>query len=449
MEPYAKLSKEELVKLEEELTAKYLKMQAKGLKLNMARGKPCPEQLDFSMGIMDALDSKSDMKCSDGTDVRNYGLLTGIPEAKKLMGDMMEVPAENVIVYGNSSLNIMFDQVSRSYTHGVMGNKPWCRLKDVKFICVVPGYDRHFAVTEHFGIESVCVPMTKDGPDMDLVEKLVSADESIKGIWCVPKYSNPTGNTYSDETVRRMAALKPAAKDFRIYWDNAYILHHLNDRKPDRLLEILSACREAGNPDLVFEFSSTSKISFAGAGLAAIAASKDNLEDIKKHLKFQTIGYDKVNQLRHVRYFKNLSGLKKQMKQMATMLRPKFKAVDDILTKELDGLGIATWTKPNGGYFISFDTMNGCAAEVIKCCAEAGVVLTPAGSTYPCHFDPNDANIRIAPSYPSTAEIKTAAELLALCTKLVSVRKLLSDSEKKPAAKKTAAGKQAAGRKKK
>lgn len=427
MKPYAELSKTELEELLVQLKAEYKKMQAKDLRLDMSRGKPSLEQLDLSMGLMDVLNSDSDLRCEDGTDCRNYGVLDGIKEAKELMGDMMEVPYDHLIIYGNSSLNIMYDTISRSYTHGVMGNTPWCKLDKVKFICVVPGYDRHFGVTEYFGIENVCVPMLETGPDMDLVEKLVSTDESIKGIWCVPKYSNPTGNSYSDETVRRFARLKPAAKDFRIYWDNAYTIHHLYDLDQDHLIEILAECKRAGNPDMVYKFASTSKVSFPGSGIAAIASSLNNLEDIKKQLKNQTIGHDKVNQLRHVRYFKNIHGMVEHMKKHADSLRPKFEAVESILEKELGGLGIAKWTNPKGGYFISFDTMDGCAKDVVDACKKAGVVMTPAGATYPGGKDPHDRNIRIAPSFPPVEDMKTAAQLLALCTKLVSVKKLLAE----------------------
>ncbi len=427
MKPYAELSKTELEELLVQLKAEYKKMQAKDLRLDMSRGKPSLEQLDLSMGLMDVLNSDSDLRCEDGTDCRNYGVLDGIKEAKELMGDMMEVPYDHLIIYGNSSLNIMYDTISRSYTHGVMGNTPWCKLDKVKFLCVVPGYDRHFGVTEYFGIENVCVPMLETGPDMDLVEKLVSTDESIKGIWCVPKYSNPTGNSYSDETVRRFARLKPAAKDFRIYWDNAYTIHHLYDLDQDHLIEILAECKRAGNPDMVYKFASTSKVSFPGSGIAAIASSLNNLEDIKKQLKNQTIGHDKVNQLRHVRYFKNIHGMVEHMKKHADSLRPKFEAVESILEKELGGLGIAKWTNPKGGYFISFDTMDGCAKDVVDACKKAGVVMTPAGATYPGGKDPHDRNIRIAPSFPPAEDMKTAAQLLALCTKLVSVKKLLAE----------------------
>jgi len=424
---YTDMTKEELLELRDVLKADYKKMQARGLELNMSRGKPCVDQLDLSMGMMDSLNSSSDLLCEDGTDCRNYGVLDGIPEAKELIGDMMEVPYDHLLIYGNSSLNVMYDSVSRSMTHGVMGSTPWCKLDKVKWICIVPGYDRHFAITEYFGIESICVPMLKTGPDMDMIEKLVASDESIKGVWCVPKYSNPTGNSYSDETVRRFARLKPAAKDFRIYWDNAYTVHHLYDHDQDHLIEILAECKRAGNPDLVYKFASTSKVTFPGSGIAALATSHNNLEDIKKQLKMQTIGHDKVNQLRHVRYFKDIHGMVEHMKKHADSLRPKFEMVIDTLEKELGGLGIASWTKPKGGYFISFDTMDGCAKEVVSKCKKAGVVMTGAGATFPGGKDPYDKNIRIAPSFPPVADLEIAANLLCLCTKMAAVDKLLGE----------------------
>ena len=354
-------------------------------------------------------------------------MLDGISEAKQLIGDMIECNPDNIIIYGNSSLNIMYDTISRSMTHGVMGNTPWCKLDKVKFLCPVPGYDRHFAITEYFGIEMINVPMLPTGPDMDMVEDLVSKDEAIKGIWCVPKYSNPQGITYSDETVRRFARLKPAAKDFRIYWDNAYCVHHLYDINQDHLIEILKECKRAGNPDMVYKFCSTSKITFPGSGVAAIATSANNLEDIKKQLKIQTIGHDKVNQLRHVRFFKDIHGMVEHMRKHANILRPKFEAVENILDRELGGLEIGTWTKPHGGYFISFDSLNGCAKEIVAKCKKAGVVMTGAGATYPYGKDPEDRNIRIAPSYPPLQDLITATELFALCVKLVSVNKLLEE----------------------
>lgn len=425
MKPYSELTKEELLELKKDLSAQYRAFQAKDLKLDMSRGKPSVEQLDLSMGMMDVLCSESDLTCEDGTDCRNYGVLDGIKEAKELIGDMIEVSADNIIIYGNSSLNVMYDTISRSMTHGVMGNTPWCKLDKVKFLCPVPGYDRHFGITEYFGIEMINVPMTPDGPDMDMVEELVSKDDSIKGIWCVPKYSNPTGNSYSDQTVRRFARLKPAAADFRIYWDNAYGIHHLYDDEQDHIIEILAECKRAGNPDLVYKFSSTSKISFPGSGIAAIATSHNNMEDIKRQLKNQTIGHDKVNQLRHVRYFKDIHGMVEHMRAHAEVLRPKFEAVEDILDRELSGLGIGEWTKPKGGYFISFDSLEGCAKDIVAKCKKAGVIMTGAGATYPYGKDPHNSNIRIAPSYPPLQDLITASELFALCVKSVSVNKLL------------------------
>lgn len=426
MKPYVEMTKEELELQRKELAEQYKEMQERDLRLDMSRGKPSLAQLDLSMGMMDVLSSKDDLTCDDGTDCRNYGCLDGIHEVKELIADMMEVAPDNVIIYGNSSLNVMYDTVARSITNGVMGSTPWGKLDKVKFLCPVPGYDRHFAITEYFGIEMINIPMTEEGPDMDMVEELVASDETIKGIWCVPKYSNPQGYSYSDETVRRFARLKPAARDFRIYWDNAYTIHHLYDHDQDHLLEILQECKRAGNPDLVYKFASTSKISFPGSGIAALAASPNNLEDIKKQLSMQTIGHDKVNQLRHVRFFKGIHGMMEHMRKHADILRPKFEAVDSILERELGGLGIAQWTKPKGGYFISFDSMEGCAKEIVARCKKAGVILTGAGATYPYGKDPHDSNIRIAPSYPPLADLELATELLCLCTKLVSVEKLLA-----------------------
>lgn len=427
MKAYRELSREELLSLKEQLEKDFEAAKGKGLKLDMSRGKPSVAQLDMGMDIFDVFNSKSNMKSMNGVDVRNYGVLDGLDEAKQMMADIMGVPMENVIIYGNASLNVMYDAVSSAMTHGVMGNTPWCKLDKVKFLCPAPGYDRHFAITQHFGIEMITVPMSPQGPDMDMVERLAAEDESIKGIWCVPKYSNPQGYTYSDETVRRFAGLKPAAKDFRIFWDNAYAVHHLYDEeeRQDKILEILSECEKAGNPDMVYEFASTSKISFSGAGVAAIASSRGNLECIKKSLTIQTIGYDKINQLRHARYFKDINGIKAHMKKHAALMRPKFEAVEETLERELGGLEIGTWTKPNGGYFISFDAMEGCAKAIVAKCKEAGVTLTGAGATYPYGKDPKDSNIRIAPSFPTPEEMAMATELFVLCVKLVSVEKLL------------------------
>ena len=430
MKPYREQSKEELLELKAELDARYQEAKAKGLRLDMSRGKPSAEQLDLSMGMMDVLHSGVDLKDSEGVDCRNYGVLDGVKEAKQLLGEMSEVSPDKMIIYGNSSLNVMYDTVARAMTHGIMGHTPWCKLDKVKFLCPVPGYDRHFAITEYFGIEMITVPMTPEGPDMDMVEELVSSDPSVKGIWCVPKYSNPQGITYSDETVHRFARLKPAAEDFRIYWDNAYTIHHLYDLDQDHLIEILAECKRAGNPDLVYKFASTSKISFPGSGIAAIAASQNNLVDIKKQLRIQTIGHDKVNQLRHVRFFKDIDGIHAHMRKHAAIMRPKFEAVLDTLERELGGLEIGSWIRPKGGYFISFDSMDGCAKAIVAKCREAGVVLTGAGATYPYGKDPKDSNIRLAPSFPTKEELQTAADLFVLCVKLVSVEKLLEEKQR-------------------
>ena len=424
MKPYREMSKEELASLKEQLEKVYKEYQGKNLKLNMARGKPSPEQLDLSLPMMDILNSKSDYTSADG-DVRNYGVLTGIKEARELMGQMMDAPADNIIMYGSSSLTLMYDTVSRSYSHGVMGNTPWCKLDKVKFLCPVPGYDRHFAITESFGIELINIPLHDDGPDMDMVEQYVNNDETVKGIWCVPLYSNPSGQSYSDEVVKRFAHLKPAAKDFRIFWDNAYCVHHLDPDHPDHVLDILSECEKAGTPDMVYKFGSTAKVTFPGAGISAIAASKANLEDMKKQMNVQMISHDKINQLRHVRFFKDLDGIKAHMRKQAAILRPRFEAVDEILTRELGGLEIGTWTKPHGGYFVSFDSLDGCAKAIVAKCKDAGVVMTGAGATYPYGKDPHDSNIRIAPSFPSLDELKMAAEIFCVCVKLVSIDKLL------------------------
>ena len=424
---YNDMSKEELLALKESLNKEYAEAKAKGLALDMSRGKPSAKQLDVSLGLLDTINSSSDLKALDGTDCRNYGVLDGIPEAKKLMADMMGTTPDHVIVYGNASLNIMYDQISRAYTHGILGNTPWCKLDKVKFLCPVPGYDRHFAITERFGIEMINIPMSESGPDMGMVEEYVSKDASVKGIWCVPKYSNPQGYTYSEETVKRMAALKPAAEDFRIFWDNAYVIHDLYDDNKDEIADIISECEKAGNPDMVFEFASTSKVSFPGSGIAALATSANNIADIKKQLTIQTIGHDKLNQLRHVRFFKDINGLKEHMRKHAEFIRPKFEAVESVFEEELGGLGIGSWTEPKGGYFISFDAMDGCAKAIVAKCKEAGVKLTGAGATFPYGKDPKDSNIRIAPSFPTPEEMKQAADLFVLCVKLASVEKLLEN----------------------
>jgi len=429
MKSYKSMTKAELEALKAELEKQFEDAKAKGLKLDMSRGKPTPAQLDLSMGMLDVLNSKEEVRAQDGLDCRNYGVLDGIPEAKKLLGDMMDVPAEQVIICGNASLTIMYDTVSRSMTHGVCGSTPWMKLDKVKFLCPAPGYDRHFKITENFGIEMITIPMTPQGPDMDMVEKYVNSDPAVKGIWCVPKYSNPQGYSCSDETVRRFAALKPAAEDFRIYWDNAYAIHHLYEEKDrqDQILNIFEECKKNGNEDLVFEFASTSKVTFAGAGIAAVAASEKNRAWIKKTMTVQTIGYDKINQLRHVKYFKNIDNVNAHMMKHAALMRPKFEAVLSVLDKELDGLEIGTYTRPNGGYFISFDAMEGCAKAIVAKCKEAGVVLTGAGATYPYGMDPKDSNIRIAPSFPTPEEMAEATDLFVLCVKLVSVNELLGE----------------------
>lgn len=425
MKSYQQMTKEELLQEKESLHAAYKEYQKRDLSLNMARGKPSIEQLDMSMDMLETLDSHSEMILEDGTDVRNYGVMDGIPEAKRLMAEMMGTKPENVMVFGNASLTIMYDTVSRSMTHGVCGSTPWCKQDKVKFLCPVPGYDRHFSVTEHFGIEMINIPMTKEGPDMDAVEQYVNNDASVKGIWCVPKFSNPQGIVYSNETVKRFAALKPAAEDFRIFWDNSYVVHNLYEENQPELLDIISECEKAGNPDIVYEFVSTSKITFAGAGIAAMAASRKNLEFVKKSVFVQTIGYDKINQYRHVKYFKNLEGIKAKMKQHADIMRPKFEMVENTLEKELGTLEIGTWLKPLGGYFITFEALEGCASTIVKKAKEAGVVLTGAGAPFPYNKDPKDSVIRIAPSYPTIEELKLAAEVLVVCIKLVSLDKIL------------------------
>lgn len=425
MKKYTEMSETELKEQLAVLTKEYEAAKAKGLKLDMSRGKPSPAQLDVSNEMLDIVNSETGCVSDSGTDCRNYGIMEGIPEARQLMGDFLRVPKENVFVCGNASLNIMYDCVSSAMLFGIMGSTPWCHLDKVKFLCPVPGYDRHFKITELMGIEMINIPMTENGPDMDMVEKLVSSDSSIKGIWCVPKYSNPQGIVYSDETVKRFAALKPAAKDFRIYWDNAYALHYIYDENIE-IPEILSECAKAGNPDLVYEFCSTSKISFASGGISAIASSEANLKWISKRMNVETISYDKINQLRHARYFKNGDGLRAHMRKHAEFLRPKFDVVLETLDRELTGLGAGSWMKPMGGYFISFDAVPGCAKAIVNKCKEAGVVLTGAGATYPYGKDPDDSNIRIAPSYPTLEELKQAAELFTLCAKLATVEKLLA-----------------------
>ena len=429
MKKYNEMSRAELLDLKKQLDQEFEEIKAAGIKLDMSRGKPAAVQLDMAEGLLTAVSKSEDCFAEDGMDCRNYGGLTGIPEARKLMGDILEVDASQIILFGNASLTIMFDTISRAFTHGFLGNTPWGKLDQVKFLCPVPGYDRHFGITEYFGVEMINVPMLETGPDMDMVEKMVSSDPAIKGIWCVPKYSNPQGITYSDETVRRFAALKPAAPDFRIFWDNAYCIHHLYEEpeKQDRLLNIITACEEAGNPDMVFEFASTSKVSLAGGGISCIAASPANIEEIRKHMNYQIISHDKINQLRHARFYRNIEGVMAHMMKHAAIMRPKFEIVLDMLEKELGGLGIGSWRKPYGGYFISFDAMPGCAKAIVAKAKEAGLVMTGAGAAYPYHKDPQDSNIRIAPSLPTPEELAEAAKIFVLSVKLVSVETLLAE----------------------
>jgi aspartate/methionine/tyrosine aminotransferase len=424
MTDLSQLSKDELGKKRAELEARYEGYRAQGLKLDMTRGKPGTDQLDLARDMTTCL-SADDTKGSDGADIRNYGGLDGLPELKSLFGAMLGAKPEQVIVSGNSSLQVMHDTVVRALLHGVPESKlPWGK-EPVKFLCPSPGYDRHFAICEHHGIEMIVVDLKADGPDMDAVERLVASDASIKGIWCVPKYSNPTGTTYSAATVERLAKMKTAAADFRIFWDNAYVVHDLYDTT-DPLDNILEACEKAGNPNRAYVFGSTSKISFAGAGVAAMATSLANAKDTKRHLTIQTIGPDKVNQLRHIRFFKDFDGVKAHMKKHASLIRPKFEAVIAAFDAELQGKGIATYTKPRGGYFISLDTLEGCATEVVKMADVAGVKLTAAGATFPYGRDPKDRNIRIAPTLPPLAQVKLAMEVVCCCVELVSVNRLLA-----------------------
>lgn len=417
MKTYAEMSREELLSEKASLEQRYNEFKARGLKLDMSRGKPCKEQLDLSVALNNVKDY-----ISDGVDVRNYGMLDGIPSCKKLFADLMGVKPENVIVGPTSSLNLMFDYVSQCYTHGA-GSTPWCKLDKVKFLCPVPGYDRHFTILEHFGIEMINVDMKQDGPDIDAIEELVK-DPSVKGMFCVPKYSNPQGITFSDDVVRRIAALKPAAEDFRIVWDNAYCVHDLVE-DGDKLLNIFDVLPEYGNDDMVVEVCSTSKITFPGAGVSAIIASDNNIKMIKSRLNAQVISYDKMNQHRHVVFFGDANGVLNHMKKHAAILKPKFDIVIKTLNEELAGKGIASWFAPKGGYFISLDVMDGCAKRVGELCKEAGVTLTSVGATYPYGKDPNNKNIRIAPSFPPVDELSLAAELLCICTRLAAAEKLL------------------------
>ncbi|MCR4797461.1 MAG: aminotransferase class I/II-fold pyridoxal phosphate-dependent enzyme [Lachnospiraceae bacterium] len=427
MKAYKDMTKEELMHERDALTKAYKEWQGKGLTLNMARGKPSEEQLDLSIGLLNNIVDEMDViREEKNIDLRNYGGLEGISGARELLATMMEVTPDDVLVYGNSSLNMMFDTISRAWSKGILGHTPWCQLDKVKFLCPVPGYDRHFAICEYFGIEMIPVPMHVDGPDMDMVEELVSSDDSIKGILCVPKFSNPQGIVYSDEVVKRFAALKPKAEDFRIFWDNAYCVHYLYEEI--KILNIIEETRKAGNPDIVFEFCSTSKVSFAGAGISGMAASEANRKDALATMTVMTIGHDKVNQLRHALFFERGRKIKEHMEKHAALLRPRFEIVNKALEKNLGGKEIGTWLKPKGGYFITFEALEGCATRIVQLAKECGVVMTGAGAPFPYHKDPRDSVIRIAPSYPSREELKEAAEIFTICVRLASVEKFLGEN---------------------
>ena len=430
MKSYEDMSREELLEEKEVLEKQYAEICELGLSLDMSRGKPSKEQLDLSQPMMDVLHSDTVLQSRMGTDLRNYGVLDGIDEAKELIAGMIDAAPEDIIVYGNASLNIMYDSINRSMVHGVLNNTPWKLLDKVTFLCPVPGYDRHFKICEFFGIGMINVPMREDGPDMDMVEELVASDPSIKGIWCVPKYSNPLGTSYSDEVVRRFANLKPAAPDFRIYWDNAYCVHHLysEPEKQDQILDILSECEKAGNPDMVYEFCSTSKITFSGSGISGLATSPRNKEDILRQLAVQTIGFDKINQLRHVRFLKDKEGVAAHMAKHAELIRPKFELLLTRFEKELSDLGAGSWVTPHGGYFITYFAKPGCAKNIIAKAKNAGVVMTGAGAPYPYGKDPKDSVIRIAPTLPPMHELDQACDVFITCVKLASVEKYLEET---------------------
>ncbi len=423
MKKYSEMTEAQLTAEHAAVKAKYEQLCAKGLKLDMSRGKPGPDQLSISNNILDLVPSNSDIHSRDGIDCRNYGGLDGLVELKELFADILEVPASNVIVGGNASLNLMFDTISQCMTHG-MGGEPWMKQGTVKFLCPVPGYDRHFGICEYFGIEMINVPLTENGPDMDAVEELIK-DEKVKGMWCVPKYSNPDGIVYSDEVIKRLAAMQPAAPDFRIFWDNAYVIHPIFG-ECDKMLSLYDECVKEGNPNRAIMFTSTSKITFPGAGVSAMAAGDDDIVRIKRRMNYQTIGPDKINHLRHARLLPDIEAVREHMKLHAAKMRPKFEAVLNVLDRELSATGIARWTKPRGGYFISMFTEHGCAKKIVALCKDAGLILTPAGATYPYGMDPDDSNIRIAPSFPSPEELTEATELLCTVTKLVTLEKLLN-----------------------
>ncbi len=424
MPEYSKLEKQELLKEFETVRKEYETLRSLHLSLDMSRGKPGFDNMDLSEKMFDLVGNDTGFKNISGIDCRNYGGLDGLLEMKNLFAEILELKPEQIIVGGNSSLNMMFDTIAQAMTHG-MGAEPWYECKERKFLCPVPGYDRHFAIAQYFGFKLIPVEMNQDGPNMDIVEELVK-DATVKGIWCVPKYSNPNGITYSNEVVKRMAALKPAARDFRIFWDDAYAVHHLYDTH-DKLLNLYDECVKEGNPDLPIIFTSSSKITFPGAGVAAQAASPNNVAILKDRMQYQTIGPDKLNQLRHARMFRNIKDVEKHMKKLADKLRPKFDAVLYELDNQLEGLGIAKWTKPNGGYFISLDVLEGCAKRVTELCANAGMTLTPAGATFPYGNDPKDSNIRIAPSFPSVEEIAKAAKVLCVAVRYAALEKIMGN----------------------
>lgn len=422
---YTELSKTQLEALKKKLEIEYETLKAEKLKLDMSRGKPCTGQLNLSMPVLSILQTEEDLRSEAGFDCRNYGILEGLPEARRLVAEITDTKPEQVFVAGNSSLNLMYMMIVQAWVHGIKGETPWGKLDTVKFLCPVPGYDRHFKITESFGIEMINVPMSETGPDMDMVEQYVNHDPAVKGIWCIPKYSNPDGYTYSDDTVRRMARLQPAAADFRIYWDNAYIIHHFDFDHADSLLNLVAECEKSGRPDMVYEFISTSKMLFPGDGIAALITSEDNIKETLKHTTVQTIGHDKVNQLRHVKFFRNRAGVEEHMKKHAAFIVPHFNMVFSSF-QELEELGIAHWTKPRGGYFLSLFTIPGCAKRTVALCKEAGVVLTGAGAAFPYGIDPKDEHIRIAPTYPSVEELSKACKAMVLCVKLAAVEKLLA-----------------------